>query len=205
MSAAELSQRQKQSQVQALSQAQIQSLDILSLSGDDLRSAIYREVQENPALVITRDAGGGNVHLRKGPPERTRISASSAAGAEESDRHLAALEAYADTRLSLQDYLLSQLHVLPLPPDEMALGERLIGNLDSRGFHILAPVSLLDKGRDTDGGGTEALERLLDRIQKFDPPGCCCKDTSSGRYGASSRPGRSCSDRKRIMPGTGWR
>ncbi len=175
MAKGELSQRQNQSQVQVMSQAQIQSLDILSMAGDDLRTAVYKEVQENPALVITKDAAGGNVHLRKGPVETSRLGSSGAAGAQESDRHQAALEACADTRISLQDYLLSQLHVLELSPREMDLGERLIGNLDSRGFHILAPVSLL--GKDSAGDGAELLKKLIPLIQKFDPPGCCCKDT----------------------------
>ncbi len=170
-----LSQRQNQSQVQVMSQAQIQSLDILSMAGDDLRAAVYKEVQENPALVITKDAAAGNVHLRKGPVETSRIGSAGATGVQESDRHQAALEACADTRISLQDYLLSQLHVLDLSAREMDVGERLIGNLDARGFHLLAPVSLLDK--ETAGDDEELLKKLVPIIQKLDPPGCCCKDT----------------------------
>lgn len=174
MTAQNLSQRQNQSQVQVMSQAQIQSLDILAMGGDDLRDAIYAEVQENPALVITKDAAGGTVRVKRGPLETSRLAASSAAGKQESDRHQAALEAYADTRRSLQDYLLSQLHVRKLQPREMQLGERLIGNLDSRGFHILAPVSLLDKEREAEDART--LEKVIAIIQRLDPPGCCCKD-----------------------------
>ena len=174
MAASGLSQRQRQSQIQAMGQSQIQSLEILSMGSDDLREAVYKEVQENPALVITKDASGGNVRLSRQPSGTTRVSSSSAAGAQESDRHQAALEAHADTRLSLQDYLLSQLHVQRLSDDEMRLGERLIGNLDSRGFHILAPVSLLDKDSTA---GEAALQKLIPLIQSLDPAGCCCKDT----------------------------
>lgn len=175
MAASGLSQRQRQSQIQAMGQRQIQSLEILSMGSDDLREAVYKEVQENPALIITKDAGGGNVRVSHAPPDSSRVSsASSAAGAQESDRHQAALEAHADTRLSLQDHLLSQLHVLRLPDDEMRLGERLIGNLDSRGFHILAPVSLLDKDSTA---GEATLQKLIPLIQSLDPAGCCCKDT----------------------------
>ncbi len=174
MAASGLSQRQKQSQIQAMGQSQIQSLEILSMGGDDLREAVYKEVQDNPALVITRDAGGGNVRLSHALPDATRVSSSAAAGEQESDRHQAALEARADTRLSLQDQLLSQLHVQRLSEEEMRLGERLIGNLDSRGFHILAPVSLLDKDSTE---GESMLQKLIPLIQSLDPAGCCCKDT----------------------------
>ncbi len=174
MAESKLSQRQSQSQVQVMGQTQIQSLEILSMGSDDLREAVYNEVQENPALVITKDVRGGNVHLRRGGTGATRLSSSSAAGELESDRHQAALEAQADTRLSLQDHLLSQLHMQELSPLEMLIGERLIGNLDSRGFHILAPVSLLDKDVPE---AEAALEKMLAVVQHLDPPGCCCKDT----------------------------
>lgn len=175
--AAGLSQRQRQSQIQAMGQRQIQSLEILSMGSDDLREAVYKEVQENPALIVTKDTAGGNVRLSHAPTNTTRISsAASAAGELESDRHQAALEAHADTRLSLQDHLMSQLHVQRLSDKEMHLGELLIGNLDSRGFHILAPVSLLDKNGNA-GEGDAMLQKLLPLIQSLDPAGCCCKDT----------------------------
>lgn len=175
MAEARFSQRQSQSQVQLMGQSQIQSLEILSMGGDDLREAVYREVQENPALVITKDGAGGNVRLYRGPSDPTRVSSSSLSGQVESDRYQAALEAHADTRLPLQDYLLSQLHVLNLTPVEMGIGERLIGNLDSRGFHILAPASLLSKEKP--GEDERALQKLMALVQGLDPPGCCCANT----------------------------
>ncbi|MBP5157857.1 MAG: hypothetical protein ILP18_08315 [Treponema sp.] len=155
--------------------SQIQALEILSLGSDDLREAIYREVQENPALIITRDGAAGNIRLRRSLDGQTRVSSSGTAGELESDRHQAALEAHADTRLPLQDYLLSQLHILNLTPVEMEIGERLIGNLDSRGFHILAPVSLLH--RESPGEDEVTLQKLLSIVQGLDPPGCCCTNT----------------------------
>lgn len=182
MAGSGLSQRQSQSQIQAMGQSQIQSLEILSMGSDDVREAVYKEVQENPALIVTKDAAGGNVRLSHTPASTTRISSSaSAAGELESDRHQNALEAHADTRLSLQDYLLSQLHVQNLPPDEMRIGELLIGNLDSRGFHILAPVSLLGKDGNTEENEAEkraaTLDKVISIVQSLDPAGCCCKDT----------------------------
>ncbi|MBQ9538005.1 MAG: RNA polymerase factor sigma-54 [Treponema sp.] len=170
-----LAQWQSQSQVQVLSQVQIQSLNILSMSGTDLREAVYNEVQDNPALIITKDKRGGDVHTSRRYDSSIRVSSSSSAGEMDSDRHQAALEAHADTRRPLQDYLLSQLHVMNLSREEMELGERLIGNLDSRGFHILAPVSLLDKNSTVTGESD--LNKMIGLIQQFDPPGCCCKNT----------------------------
>ena len=58
-------QTQIQSQVQVMSQKQIQSLEILSLSSTDLREAIYNAAEENPALEILKDKLESGVDLRK--------------------------------------------------------------------------------------------------------------------------------------------
>lgn len=182
----DLQQRQSQiqSQVQVLSQKQIQSLGLLSLGSDDLRTEIYKAVEDNPALMITRDpvAQGADVsRVSKGPVDYTRVvSSTSAAAREASDDFQAALEATADERQSLKEHLLSQYHLFHLTKAELALGEKLIDNLSDKGFHILAPVSLLDRSdpEQTD----ELLARCLDLIQHLDPVGTCTTGTEESLY-----------------------
>ncbi|MCH5291035.1 MAG: RNA polymerase factor sigma-54 [Treponema sp.] len=187
----DLQQRQILSQAQVLSQRQIQSLELLSLATDDIRERIYRAVEENPALVITKDALASGVDVkpvRSMPHESTYTTTrTSAAGARASDTFQSTLEAKPDERHSLQEHLLFQLHLLPLDDTRIRLGERLIHNLDSKGFHVLAPLSLLDP---TQPQETPALlEECIKIIQQFDPVGTCTKNTEESLFvQAQSRP-----------------
>ncbi len=177
MAQVSLSQRQAQtlSQTQVMSQRQIQSLKILSLSSEDLREKIYEEAEKNPALEIP------NMEQTHRTPGDTRVSAKSSKMSEEaSDRFLAALEAKADERTSLKEHLLSQFTVLPLSQSELELGKTLIHNLDEKGFHILSPLSLLDK---KDPKQTPSLlEHCLSLLQSLDPAGTCTRNTEESLF-----------------------
>lgn len=175
-----LQQRQAQVQAQVMSQKQIQSLTFLSMGADALREAIYKEVDANPALVIKEDKAANGVELRVktssflNAPGGTRLS-KERGNTEASDSFQKTLEAKEDTRCSLQDHLLSQLHMMKLSDGETALCEKLIGNLDSRGFHILAPVSLADKNNPFET--EETVQRCMEIIQQLDPIGTCTTNT----------------------------
>ena len=179
----DLQQYQKLSQIQILSQRQIQALELLSLGSQDLRSEVYKEVEENPALIITKDSLEAGAELRVRPRncfDNTRIGSAGAAGMQASDNFQAALESKADMRESLQEHLLSQFNMLPLRPEEKIVGEKLIGNLNQRGFHILAPVSLLDK---SDPRQNQAvLDKCLALIRQLDPAGTCTANTEESLY-----------------------
>ena len=167
-----------------MSQKQIQSLELLSLGAEDLRAAVYKAVEDNPALVITNDSlaqGADVAKVSKGPIDYTHLSSSTTAAAREaSDNFQAALESKADERQSLTDHLLSQYHMLHLSKAELSLGEKLIHNLDCKGFHMLAPDSLLDHD---DPEQTEALlNKCLSTIQHLDPIGTCVKGTEESLY-----------------------
>ncbi len=180
MAAMDFSQSQIQSQVQVLSQKQIQSLELLSLASADLRESVFRAVEENPALVITGDSFARGVDLKQGGAFRdgTRTSSRvSSAASLASDNFTAALEAHADKRQSLQEHLLSQFRVLPLSALELALGENLIRNLDSRGFHVLSPVTFLTNGRKNYEKNQALLKKVMEIIQSLDPVGTCTSST----------------------------
>lgn len=184
MSAMDFQQTQIQSQLQVMSQKQIQSLELLSLASVDLREAVYKAAAENPALVITKDSlalGQKNSSSSKRTNDFTRTtSRTTAAGREASDNFQAALESKADERQSLSEHLLMQFHLLQLNSSEEALGEKLIHNLDEKGCHILAPVSLLDKNDALQND--EMLSRLLKQIQSLDPVGICVRNTEESLF-----------------------
>ena len=93
---------------------------------------------------------------------------------EKSDKYLAFLEAQPDTQETLQHHLLSQLAELQLSQEETDLCTKIIGNLDGKGFNILAPVSLLKKKETPDfpSENHTLLETCLDIVQQMDPIGC---------------------------------
>ncbi len=147
---------QKQTQRQKFSQRQIQAIQILTMSSLDLRDEIYRKVSENPALEIVRD-------------NNNRSDYKSSASSQQM------LENSQDKSESLQQHLLHQLNAMNLLEDEFALSQKLIYNLDENGCYgsLLSPETLLDKTRPLQN--KEMLLRCMDRIQRMDPVGTCCR------------------------------
>lgn len=176
--AMEFSQQQRASQIQAqrMSQKQIQSLNLLSMPAEDLREEILSQVQNNPALEIVSDnfeSGLKSARYKVSADGNSRSGFSSAAGEEKSDAFQEILESRPDERKSLFSHLSEQLNLLPLDGKRKALCQKIIGNLDSRGFYILAPASLIDKKL---GQDEKLLEECLKIVQSFDPPGVCAEN-----------------------------
>lgn len=166
--------RQNQSLLQTISGQQIQSLKLLSLGSDDLHSAVYEEVERNPALIIKSDRLESGARLRTerwNPENGTRTGTAGSGGELASNNFQAALEAHADERETLQEHLLLQLHAMRLSAVQRELCEKLIKNLDASGFHLLAPESLLD--RSDPAQTSAALQHAMRTVQQLDPVGTC--------------------------------
>jgi RNA polymerase sigma-54 factor len=173
-----VSQTMSQAQVQKMSQTQIMSLNLLAMSGADLRNEIYSYVAKNPALEIKSDSLETGVKS-----SRTEVSASSrfsdtthygsasSSGTAASDNFQAALESNADEREPLTDHLEHQLNSMKLSAEEKALCIKLIYNLDEKGFHILAPISFLNPENPLHT--EEFLSHCLNVVQNLDPIGTC--------------------------------
>lgn len=168
----DLAQRQTQSQkqIQKMSQIQIQALKYLAMNSRDLRQEIYRAVEENPALELV--AGG---EKKSGSQQNEYSSRTSSSGSEAADANQRILEAQADRGETLQQHLMAQLDLIKVSRDEYELCQKLIYNLDENGCYgsSLAPETLLDKARPAQN--KKMLERCLDRIQRMDPVGTCCR------------------------------
>ena len=161
------SQRQTQKQVQRLSQIQIQALKFLTMNSRDLREEIYKAAEENPAIEIVSDPFKSS---REHYSSRTSSSGGLAADANQQ-----ALEATEDRAQTLQQHLMEQLNLTKLSPDEYELCQKLIYNLDANGCYgsMLAPETLLDKMRPAQT--KKMLDSCIDRIQRMDPVGTCCR------------------------------
>ncbi len=153
------SQQQKASQVQTqrLSQAQIQSLRLLSLNAEDLCDEIYAQAEKNPALEVV-------------PFDSVHTGQVTASGEEKAEAFQKVLESRPDERETLFSYLDNQLNLLKISPEEKTFCQKIIGNLDDRGFYILAPVTLVNI---TAGESPELLDRCIEIVRGLEPAGIC--------------------------------
>lgn len=161
---------QVQKQIQKMSQVQIQALKFLAMNSRDLREEIYKIVAENPALEII-----SNSEKKSAPVKKEYSDSTSAGGSEATDANQRALEAQADRGETLQQHLMAQLDLMKIPRDEYEICQKLIYNLDENGCYgsMLAPETLLDKSRPAQN--KKLLARCIDRIQRMDPIGTCCR------------------------------
>ncbi|MBP5747347.1 MAG: hypothetical protein J6W63_03155 [Treponema sp.] len=182
MAAIDFQQTLKQSQLQVMSQKQIQVMNMLAMSSSDLREEIYRQAEENPALEL-RERGSSLSKKMPSPSRKdsTRITSNVSQAAQEASKtYQQALESKKEFRKSLKANLLSQLHMEDLSKEEMDLGEKLIYNLSDKGFHMLSPISFIDKGHPEQK--TEMLNKIISLIQSFYPEGCCTKNSEESLY-----------------------
>lgn len=183
-------QRTSQIQSQKMSQRQIYSLSLLSMNSQELRSEVFSAVDKNPALEIDKDPlnGVSSVSkISKNFSDNLHYGSSFARGQEKADAFQEILESRPDNRETLQQHLLSQLNSSRVSESQYSLCRRLIENLDSSGFHILSPYSMLDK---SDSNQTAALlEFCLDFVQNLDPLGTCCTNIEESLFvQAKARP-----------------
>ena len=178
-----LSQQQNVSQVQSmkLSQQQIQGLTLLGLNAFDLRSEIYDQIEKNPALMISEDGFENGVeefqHRSSRNSDTVKMGKSSSYGDSLSSQFQSVLENTADSRETLYDSLIHQLGFLKLTDAQKELCTRLIGNLDSEGFHILAPASLLNNlTSHFEGDPVSFLDSCIEIVRTLEPSGICCKN-----------------------------
>lgn len=73
---------------------------------------------------------------------------------------------------SLSEYLMWQLRMSPVGPDEMFIGEAIIGNVDERGYLKATTVELAE----FTGRSEEDIIKVLDLVQQFDPPGVASRN-----------------------------
>ena len=176
-----LNQHQKISQRQTLSRQQIQSISILSLGQDELSKEIYRQVEENPALVIREENDSENHASRSDRIENSFGTSSKTTAAQElsSQAHQDMLESNPDQRRTLQDEFISQLNMSQYDEETKRFCLSLIENLDSRGHHILSPYSLSGK---TTHHPKAFVDKCLSIVQHLDPAGCCVRNTEESLW-----------------------
>lgn len=154
-----------------------QSIKLMALPVVDLRERIQEELEQNPALEVLEDRT--TVSLDEFTPRREEDDyfeatsdpgLSRQAGEEESEERRKFIEGVPSRPETLQEHLLWQLSLQPVNEEMRRVGELLIQNLDSDGFHK-EPVSLLLKDVDP-----EFARAAMELVRTLDPQGTCVVD-----------------------------
>lgn len=156
----------------------LQSINLLALPLQNLKLKIKEEVDKNPALdyINENQALSFDEIVEKKREDYDPFENSSDSGYghtkwqgnDNSKRQF--MEGAISREESLQEHLIPQLHIQPITDKEIEIGELLIYNLDSNGFHLERTENLINE---TD---LPILEKVKSIIQQLDPIGTCTTD-----------------------------
>jgi len=155
-----------------------QSIKLMALPVVDLRERIEEELERNPALEVVEDRSTVSLDAAYAPQkeeddyfEATSDSGFTRQGTDEdSDQQRKFMEGALSRPETLQEHLLWQLRLQPIDEEIRRIGELLIQNLDSDGFHK-EPVDTLFK--DTDSA---KIQQAMELVRTLDPQGTCTAD-----------------------------
>ena len=179
-------QQQQQALTQTLSPQQLLAVQLLEMTTVEIEERVRGEVMDNPALdAIEPDDA---VAQEGGEEDAPDIYSAGVDGDDDysgnddipvvSGGYVSSMENVYGDAVSFGDTLMEQLGSLSLSPDEMAIGEYIIGTLDEDGL-LRKPLSeiedelLIYNNISTD---EEQLLSVLKAIQTFEPAGIAARD-----------------------------
>ena len=172
----ELKQTQRLSPV--LTQQLQQAIKLLQLSRLELIEAIELEVQENPILDLEEKEPKEEQPVEEQTGDKDDVAewlerySPSEGYSPQEERERPDYENMVKKTLNLRDHLRWQAGLAELSHDERIIAEWIIENIDDNGY-LAYPLSEISS---TSGYTEEALEAVLKKIQKLDPPGVGARD-----------------------------
>lgn len=147
----------------------IQALRLLKLTTPALKEYLNKSISENPLLqsVDLEDLYSNIKNLISA--NRNNFGKTQSIAFDEISNYTQNLQS--DTA-SLHDHLLHQLKTSFLNDDELAIGENIIECLDNNGYLASSLAELSQKSNMP----TQMVEKVLNVIQTFDPPGVGAKN-----------------------------
>ncbi|MBW2148309.1 MAG: RNA polymerase factor sigma-54 [Deltaproteobacteria bacterium] len=192
--ALEIKQSLKLSQQLIMTPQLQQAIRLLQLSRLELVEYIDQELCENPVLESVQDESvAGDHNIENGgaaeepvpEPAKTDISINEvewenylesygrdSMPADQSDSDRSGFESVLTRSPSLADHLLWQFRLTDFSEEEAMIGANIIGNLDENGYLTVTVEELAPNTAD----GPSQVERVLKRIQEFDPLGVAARD-----------------------------
>ncbi len=198
MSAMELKQTLKLAQQLIMTPQLQQAIKLLQLSRLELLETVAQELEQNPVLEESQydpeedsaadfQESEGDV-LGKADPDEMRVEERAREDVnwenymdEFSSRSLAStyeakdspsFENFLSKEEGLQDHLMWQLLLTRLDEDEERVGAEILGNINEDGYL----ASSLEEVSESARVPIAAAERVLEKIQNFDPPGVGARD-----------------------------
>ena len=155
-----------------------QSIKLMELPMVELRETIEAEIERNPALELVKDPFIVSLEGTSGSQKEDDdyFEASSDAGYirrngdEAANEQHKFIEGTLTRSETLQEHLLWQLRLEPIDAETRRLGELIIQNLDSDGFHKEPVEQLLP------GEPAARIQAALQVVQSLDPVGTCTAD-----------------------------
>lgn len=156
-----------------------QSIQLMAMPLLDLKLKIQEELEQNPALEVLKDSS--ELSIEELNPVRNEEDSyfenssdpgfsNSGYDQEAADSKRKFIEGALSRPESLQEHLMWQLRVQPIPQEWFDTGELLIWNLDENGFHLEDPKKVVPKKLH------RHLDEVIHLIQQFDPVGTCSRD-----------------------------
>jgi RNA polymerase sigma-54 factor len=170
-----------------------QAIKLLQLSRMELQEIITQEIKENP--VLEEDSGQEEREQEERKQEEVAAEAEAREETPESikdqdweeymeghsissftpprtDGGETPWENLITRQVTLADYLLWQLRMSPMSPQEQEIGVFIIGNIDENGYLQGSLEEVCKELRYS----AKTAEEVLDLIQSFDPPGIGARD-----------------------------
>jgi RNA polymerase sigma-54 factor len=161
-----------------LTQQLQQAIKLLQLSRLELIEAIELEVQENPILDLEEKEPKEEQSVEEQTGDKDDVAewlerySPSEGYSPQEERERPDYENMVKKTLNLRDHLRWQAGLAELSHDERIIAEWIIENIDDNGY-LAYPLSEISS---TSGYTEEALEAVLKKIQKLDPPGVGARD-----------------------------
>lgn len=170
-----------------------QAIKLLQLSRMELTDLVRQEQEENPVLeevnvvsVETEPIETNYETMTAAPPEvkenhkedefpsmdwrKERFSSRGRGSGDEDDRPT--FENFLTKKETLSDHLLWQLRLNNLSEEECLIGTLIIGNLNEDGFLQVTLEEIVSQS----GFDLSTVDKVLKKIQAFDPPGVAARD-----------------------------
>jgi RNA polymerase sigma-54 factor len=185
-----LSQEMKMQQV--LAPHLFQSLEILQMPLLDLQQMIKQELSENPTLEATQEQADEQIEIEQGTKDVERDEFDNefeklaalgeefdnyqdrgqiSGGSDADEKYQYMMDSLSESS-TLNDQLLEQLSMSALSEYERKIAEIVIGNIDEDGYLTLDVEDLLA----LPNFPAETLDKILNTIHDFDPPGIGARD-----------------------------
>jgi len=180
-----------QSLQQKLSPQQIQFIKLLQVPTAELENRIEEELESNPALEE-----GEEKEVQEDPNSEEEVPETTASEEEVDIKDYLQDDDYSGYKMqgdgdegeerdmpipmstSLHELLMNQLDFLGLDEKEYVVGKQLVGSIETDGYIRRDLESIVNDLAFSQGVETtvEEVERILKKIQTFDPPGIAARD-----------------------------